>query len=441
MESTNSACEHVENVILISFDSLRSDYVAKISSAEAPNLCLMRDRGAFFRNAIVQAPLTIPSHASLFSGLYPAKTGVRDMHHKMSPVVPTVFSILNERGFCTMASSPMAMFRDRLGPGGLDKNVPFRYRPLKKSITALDGKRFFAFLHYWGTHTPYETRLPGYNPVDVLLNLLRPADRLQSIRYLRRIGDALWLSRIERIRKMVKEGHSQILPALRSGYKRAIVTADKFLAGVLNILKEGNLADKTLIVLTGDHGDSFNEHGEIDTAVGGRYEHGQFLYENIIKVPLVFFCPGQGLSQAFEAQVQQVDIVPTLLDALGVETDLDMDGRSLWSEHIVKGIAPEEDYTFSEVVRESLEMELRCVRTNSHKLIYNFNDNTYELYDLQVDPEEKAVLPADQQCDEKAILLDTLTAFAESRSIEGASYTVEERQEVENTLRNLGYMD
>jgi arylsulfatase A-like enzyme len=437
-----NAAERMENIVLISFDSLRSDFVAQLNPAEAPNFCRMRDEGAFFSNTIVHVPCTLPSHASMLSGLYPARTGVRDMHHKVPPEVPTLFSILRERGFYTIGSSTTPMLTaSRAGYKGIDEHVLFRHGPLRKSITAVKGKRLFVFLHCWGTHTPYETRLPGMRPADVALNVLGATRELENYRGVRRIGDMLWLARVKRIRAMVKERHSGIIPALKRGYKRALFKADRFLNGILEILKEANLAEKTLVVVTGDHGDSFNEHGEIDKASNGRYEHGQFLYDNVLKVPLIFFCPGRRFAQTVDAQIQQIDITPTLLEALGIEHNGPMDGSSLWSNSIIGAMPPKETFAFSEVVRESLNAELRCVRSPSHKLLRDYKSNTCELYDLRADPEEKNDLYPTDRCAEKAMLLDQLQAFSEFTSIDKAACTDSEQRQIQETLRNLGYID
>ena len=436
------AIGRMENVVLISFDSLRSDFVAQLNPAEAPNFCLMRDEGAFFSNTIVHVPCTIPSHACMLSGLYPARTGVRDMHHKVPPEVLTLFTILRERGFYTIGSSTTPMLTaSRAAYRGIDRQVPFRYRCLKTSIAAVKPKRFFAFLHYWDTHTPYETRLPGIRPADVALNVLGATRGLENYRYVRRIDEMLWLARVKRIRAMVKEGDSRIVPALKRGYKRAILRADRFLGGVLKILKEADLADKTLVVVTGDHGDSFNEHGEIDRASDGRYEHGQFLYDNVLRVPLIFFCPGRRFSRTYGTQVQQIDIAPTLLQALGIEHAGTMDGSSLWGSSIIGATPPQEIFAFSEVVRESLNIERRSVRSSSYKLLRDYKSNTCELYDLRIDPEEKNDLYPTDQCTEKTILLDRLQAFSGTRSVGNASSTGAEQRQIETTLRNLGYMD
>ena len=433
---------HMENVLLISFDSLRSDFVAQLTPAEAPNFCRMRDEGVFFRNTIVHVPCTIPSHACMLSGLYPANTGVRDMHHKVPSEVPTMFTLLKVRGFRTLGSSPTPMLTaSRAGYKGIDEHVPFRYGHLRKSIIGSAGTRFFAFLQYWGTHTPYETRLPGLKPADLALNVLGATRAIENYRGIRRVGDMVWLARIKRIRAMLKEGHPGIISALRQGYKRAIIKADRFMGGLLRILEEAGLADKTLIVVTGDHGDSFNEHGEIDKASDGRYEHGQFLYDNVLRVPLIFFCRGRRFARTCDTQIQQIDIAPTVLEALGIEHDGAMDGRPLWRNSIIGAAPPKETLAFSEVVRESINVELRSVRSRSHKLLRDYKNNTCEFYDLRADPQEQHDLYQTDQSAEKTMLLDSLQAFSESRSVAGAACSDDEQQRIKATLRNLGYID
>ncbi|GAF97281.1 unnamed protein product, partial [marine sediment metagenome] len=204
---------------------------------------------------------------------------------------------------------------------------------------------------------------------------------------------------------------------------------------------ETDLAKKTLVVVTGDHGDSFNEHGEINRALDGRYEHGQFLYDNVIKVPLIFYSGNQKFPKEFNGQVQEIDIAPTMLEAVGVNYNGTMDGTSLWTKNIVEGKEPENTFTFSEVVRESLDIELRCVRSSSSKLIYDYKNGAHELYDLDTDPEEINNLYHSDMRDEKDALWAQLQSFSKIDNIADTSYSESERKQIEQTLQNLGYLD
>jgi arylsulfatase A-like enzyme len=411
MKSVNDKKRFIKNVIVISFDSLRSDYIAKANSKETPFFCLVRDQGASFENAISQVPFTEPSHACMLTGLYPAKTGFRAQQQQLSPHVPSIFNILKDEGFSTMASSRTSIVK-YMAFGGVDQNIPFKCRKLEKAITKLDGKHFFAFLHYCDIHTPYETHFPGSKPKHLLLNALKPTHRFTDTRLLKRVLQHVRMMRVKAIRVAIKEGDTKILPAIKDGYKRSIINADKFVSGVLRSLEAAGVSDETLLVLTGDHGDSFNEHDEIHRSVEDRYEHGQFLYDNIIKVPLIFYCSAKKFTRVFKEQVRQIDIVPTILEALNVSYNGDLDGNSLWNAITGETKELAKNFAFTEVVREKWDIERRCVRTTSSKLIHDYKNDTYEIYDLIKDAEEKNNLWPGNGCSEKAILMAELEAFS-----------------------------
>jgi arylsulfatase A-like enzyme len=222
---------------------------------------------------------------------------------------------------------------------------------------------------------------------------------------------------------MMDEENSRIIPAIKQGYEDAIIKADKFVGRVLRLLEDVSVTDETLLVLTGDHGDSFNEHDEIHRAVDKRYEHGQFLYDNIIKVPLILYWPKKRFARVFDEQVQQIDIVPTILEALNVSYDGDLDGKSLWSAITGETAKLKRSFAFSEVVRERWGVERRCVRSMSSKLIRDYKNNTYELYDLRIDAEEKSNLWPGDGYDERTVLMAELEAFSKIASDVKVAYS------------------
>jgi arylsulfatase A-like enzyme len=430
----------IRNAILITFDSVRADLVAEAKAGDLPAICSLRDGGAFFRKSIVQMPSTVPSHTSMLTGLYPARTSVRDGHHKVPNGVPTIFSMLGKAGVRTFASLGTGMLATR-GIEGIQQRVPFRLSALAKAIETLRGGRFFVFVHYWDTHTPYETTLPGHNLTDILLNRLRIAELFKHVRVLRRISDCVWLRRVERIRKLMRAGDGRIVPAIKDGYKKSLAKADRFVGKLLKILRAAGVADDTLLILTADHGDSFNEHDEIHRAADKRYEHGQFLYDNVITVPLIFYGPKSGPAQMFDRQVQQIDILPTILDAMGVDCEEQLDGKSLWGGCTGEQQDVETQFAFSEVVRDQWGIERRCVRTPRFKLIRDYKNNTHELYDLKADPQETKNLWPFDLCTEKTRLVSELEAFAGIAAGRVQSYAEGEQRQIEQTLRNLGYLD
>jgi arylsulfatase A-like enzyme len=439
METKANTTDKIEHVILISFDSLRSDYIAALSDEEIPAFALMKKEGAYFENAIVQAPMTIPSHCSMLTGLYPANTGVRDMHHQLPSEIPSIFNFLQKAGVRTISVASTHMLKSRQITG-IDDHLNLSLTQFAKILKLIKGKPSFSFIHYWDTHTPYETQLPLTGFKDILLNTLRPPKIFKNLPGGERVADFLELQRVNRIRKLLKRKNPNIIEAAKKGYIKSIVTADKFLAKTYNTMKKLNLFEKTLFIIMGDHGDSFNEHSEIDRLSDLRYEHGQFLYDNILKVPLIFYWPGLHVGNHFTQQVELIDIVPTILDALSVESDRKFDGISLINAIYGKNDQKFNSYTFSEVVRESLDLYLRCVRSAKTKLIRDEKLNQYEMYDLVNDPQEKNNIWSQDPNDEKDILLKELDRFSKIASMETEKTTDADKEKIEKALKDLGYM-
>lgn len=439
MNSKEIESTRIHNVILISFDSLRSDYIAQLKHNDAPNFCMMRDNGVFFKNAIVQAPFTIPSHCSMLTGLYPANSNVRDMHHQLPSDIPSIFNILKNEGILTLSFASTPMLESRRITG-IDKELKLSPKKFEKTINQIKGKRFFAFFHSWDTHTPYDTRLPINKPMDLILNLLKTFKIFKDLPGGAKYNDLIDLQIIERIRSMVNEDNPEIIEAIKKGYKRSISIADKFLGHIFKIIQDAGLAEKTLIIIMGDHGDSFNEHNEIHRQADKRYEHGHFLYDNILKVPLIFYTPKNIIKKIYDEQIQLIDIVPTMLEALGINNHIALDGLSFWDALRGKNNVPQREFTFSEVVRESRNVELRCIRSNKTKLIIDYNSGEYELYDLIKDPDEQNNLWPNDPYHEKDLMLNELASFSKIESQKQSIASDAEKKKIEKALQALGYI-
>jgi arylsulfatase A-like enzyme len=439
MDTKSKTNHKIEHVILISYDSLRSDYISALSDEEIPAFGLMKKEGAFFENAIVQAPMTIPSHCSMLTGLYPANTGVRDMHHQLPSEIQSLFNLLQNGGIHTISVASTPMLKSRKITG-IDVHLKLSLSQLSKNLKSNTGKPSFSFIHYWDTHTPYETQLPTKSLKDVLLNMLKPLKMFKNIKGGERVNDFLELQRVNRIRYLLKQKHPRIMEAAKKGYINSIKTADKFLADTFYTMKKLDLYEKTLFIIMGDHGDSFNEHNEIDRQPDLRYEHGHFLYDNILKIPLIFFWPGQKVGKHFTQQVELIDLTPTILDSLNVKCDKKFDGISL-----IKAINGDNDqkfkpYVFSEVVRESRDLSLRSVRSSKTKLIKDDKTNKYELFDLVNDSEEQNNLWPQDPHNEKSTLLEELDKFSKIDSKETEETSDADKEKIEKALKDLGYM-
>ena len=389
----------MNKVLFISLDSVRSDYLCVEGDAElcrkfsTPNLYNLSKNGLLFKNTFVQVPFTVPSHTCMFTGMYPFNHGVRDQRDRLNHNVSTIFDILQSHGFEIASFSDVAILKDR----GFNWNYcgECTLRNLENKLEELKNQKFFIFVHYWDVHTPYKVKIPNKNIKDIIANSLPKFNSLKKYFGFRSIYNYFWLYKIKRIRKIVLSGDKEIISKIKKGYIQSIQEADGFIGDLVQIIKKIGILDDTLIVITADHGDSFNEHNEIDSTVDDRYEHGQFLFDNVLRVPLIFYLPSRLPSARIESQVREIDILPTILEILKIDNEelkasLNFDGWSLLP-YIYQNDNPNQiEYIYSEVVRKDLnkKIEKRSLRTKDYKIIVDFVKGERKLFDLNSDPEE-----------------------------------------------------
>jgi arylsulfatase A-like enzyme/Flp pilus assembly protein TadD len=271
-------------VVLVSIDTLRADHLPAYGykDVETPALDALRADSILFRNAYSQVPLTLPSHTSLMTGLLPAETGVRDnLGFRKSPKIATLASILKKRGYATGAAISTIVLTGEsgmkdgfdlydasiettapgMGLGRVQRAGGESAAILDRWIAGLPSTPFFAFLHLYEPHTPYE-----------------PPEPFRS-RY------------------------------AKSPYDGEIATADDIVGRFLASLKERGLYDRALVILLSDHGEGLGEHGED--------EHGVFLYRETLHVPLMVKLPKSARAgTAVDDPVGLIDVLPTVLDVV-----------------------------------------------------------------------------------------------------------------------------
>jgi arylsulfatase A-like enzyme/Tfp pilus assembly protein PilF len=342
----------IRTVVLITIDTLRADRVGAYgwSDARTPAMDALAVRGTRFTRAFATAPITMPSHASLLTGLYPPGHGSRHNGMRMRDEPATLATILRERGWATGAFvSAFPLDRrfgldrgfDRYGdrmPRGPDGRL-LNERPGRHTVDealawlgGIDGQPAFLWVHLFEPHAPYEAD-PSRGP----------------------------------------DGGS--LP-VQTRYDDEVARAD---AGVGRLL-EGLAARRSeaLIVVAGDHGEAFGEHGEI--------AHSVFLYDTTLRVPLIVAGPGIGAGTTSATDVSLADVLPTVLGALGLPP-ADVDGVSLLP--LVKGgsIAPRDLYaeTFAPLYDFGWS-SLRSVRSGGWKYVAAPSP---ELYNVALDAGEE----------------------------------------------------
>ncbi len=395
------------NVLLITLDTTRSDRIGCYGFAQAttPNLDRLAGEGVRFARVYCPAPLTLPSHSSIMTGLYPATHGVRNNGRDLASKWRTLAGILKARGFATAAFVSSFSVDSRFGLGrGFDvyddtfeAQAPLKGANAERRAEAtfarfsrwLDGtgqNRFFAWVHYYDPHLPYDPPSP----------------------------------------------YREASPG--RPYDGEIAYMDHYVGAILEALKAKGLLDKTLIVVAGDHGEGFGD--KVETG------HGIFLYEETLRVPLLFRDPAAfPRPGVVTGAVRLVDVAPTILETLGFKAEAaGMEGRSLTSrigkkaptdfDSLIETFYPRENYGWSELVG---------IVSGPWKFIQAPRP---ELYDLSKDPEEKtdlaASVPAKAAELRNMLEQELLQLSAVSGATGGpAAARVDDRER----LRSLGYVN
>jgi arylsulfatase A-like enzyme len=340
------------NLLVITLDTTRADAIGTYGGrAVTPTLDQLADTGFMFEQASTVAPLTLPAHCSLFTGLFPPGHHVHGNGQALASGFVTLAERLNARGFETGAFvSSFVLDRE----WGLNQGFDV-YRDVD-------------------TH-------PG--PID-RTSLRRPADRI--------VDDALgWLHEIDRSRFFAwlhfYDAHAPSQPPAefaspngQDTYAGAIGFIDFQLSRVISFLDERGLLESTVVVIVGDHGESLGEHGEPT--------HGLFVYQSVIHVPLIIRVPVARMQgRRVTEPVRVVDILPTVLDLLGQTAAPATDGTSLVP--LMSGAVKEmglEAYSESRYGFDRFGWSpLKALRQGRFKLILAPRP---ELYDLASDPDE-----------------------------------------------------
>ena len=351
-----------------------------------------------FENALTPAPLTLPAHTSLLTGLLPRHHGVRDNGiYRVPENVPTLASTLRQAGYDTAAvvgsaildrqyglARGFARYDDAVGQGGLAIAERKASAVTDGAIAAARGLRkpFFLFVHYFDPHAVYDPPAPFS----------------------------------ERFRDDLYEGE--------------IAYVDEQIGRLRDALDAGGLLDGTIVVLVSDHGESLGEHGEAT--------HGVFLYQATLHVPLVVVAPGRWPSgKRVTSLASLVDVAPTLLEISGQPVPSGLDGSSL--SPALAGSPPRRWLPVeSEFGYDSYGWApLVGITDGSLKWI---GAPEPELYDLPRDPHESANLIAERPQDaDRLASLWKKTAGEDRRSPPVKDDSDQARSERLERLAALGY--
>ena len=386
------------NLVVITLDTTRADRLGCYGFAgiETPNIDALAAEGVLFEHATATVPLTFPSHSSIFTGLVPPHHGARDNGgFFLDDAKVTLAERMRQAGYATGAFVGAWVLEAKWGLAQGFDEYSDRFDLSKYKVVSLgtvqkpgdevmDGalawlekvgsRKFFAWVHLYDPHTPYDPPEPF-------------ASRYRSQPYL---GE--------------------------------IAYTDKVVGRLVTWLRDRGLLDRTLVVLTGDHGESLGDHGEST--------HAYFIYDATTHVPLIVRTPW-GLRGRRAAQTSGVDIMPTALDLLGLPPQDGLDGRSLALTLLDPG-ASADTLAYSETYFPRYHFgwqHLRGVRNLRYKYI---DAPQPELYDLQQDPGETNNIykSFSRRAEELRLRMEELTK-------EGASAAPERRSLDPDTLQRL----
>jgi len=352
--TASGATPAAPNVVVITIDTLRADHLGcyGYEQIKTPHIDALAADGVRFARAYTPVPVTLPAHTAIFTGTYPPLSGMHDFSgNKLNPAQPTMASILKDQGYITGAVVASGVLDSRFG---LNHGFDFYYdhfdfsRLQESNLEEMERpgnvvadqvldwlnqnyqKKFFLWMHLYDPHYPYNPPAPY-------------SDEYKS-----------------------------------HPYDGEIAFADAQVGRLIAFLKEKGLYQNTVIVLSGDHGESLGEHGE--------KTHGFFIYNATLHVPLIFHVPGGMGGKTVSDIVNLADILPTVLQLVKVEAPRQVQGQSLAPLLAGEKAGPRALYSETFLPRLHFNWsELRGAETDH----YHFIDAPKpELYDLTKDPGE-----------------------------------------------------
>lgn len=469
------------NIVLISIDTLRADHLScyGYKRPTTPNIDRIAANGARFRNAYSTAVWTPPAHASMLTGLYPSQHGVTD-NKRLSENIPTLAETLHAHGYVTagFVNNPLVgamvgldrghdqfheIWRGDNASTKVGRAAKYARRKLRETLgkndhgaqltnrgvkTWLDkqawsSRPFYLFLHYIEPHNPIGAPKPfRHKFVDPRLDDFIDKEKLARVAHnpLCCFTDEIRLTKDE-------------LTYLIALYDGEIAYVDAMVGEVVQTLRQMQMLENTLLIITADHGEHFGEHG--------MFSHVSSLYEPIVHVPLIvhhpkFYQPGS----IYDGPVQTIDIFPTVLDLLatsypgpvappgrsllpaGGKLQLDA-GRPIiaeWEGRVPKYVKRKlrERHLNSPGDYDFMTQRMKMVRKQNHKYILR-EDGDEQLFNLASDPTESRNLATSEPaiCD---ALKRHLSELEDMALFSTSANEVEMNDDVKARLQDLGYL-
>lgn len=429
------------NVIVVTLDTLSANHLPCYGYYRntSPKLCSFAEENIFFQDAYSNGTWTLPSHASIFSGLYPMNVGVNDYFDRMDPKITLLPQLLKSNGYNTMLffpdrnnpSFPIDGVYDRLGDS-VYQNIDY---PWDKSIemfkeSVKNKNKTFMFLHTYDVHEPFiigesqqkyrpfnnklptthesfekiewtnefiekiveQVRLgidsdPAFQQDRKAAEILFPKllkvypDRKKTVEVLNEIANTgmLWNYMFDqKYTRLIDTKNPDDINSLISLYDQTINNLDENkVSMIIDLVNDPEFKENTVLVILGDHGEEFMEHG---------YLYHVTPYNSNVRVPLIMHVPGIKNKKVNES-VQLVDVFPTLTEILGINTNIKFDGKSLIRR--ILGIDKSKDL----IITNGEFLETMALKYGQWKLYLKKQDDgsylPYELYNVLENSREK----------------------------------------------------
>jgi len=426
------------DVVLIGIDTLRADATSLYGPSlhgrdTTPNLRKLAERGVLFRNAVSQAPWTIPSFGAIHTGRYPHEHGGYSLNGALRDNEVLLAEALAEAGYATRAVvshtyvGPQRGFAQ--GFERYDASNALGHRAITSEavtdlalriLAARDERPLFLFAHYFDAHYEYMDH-PESEYGDSYQGWLRHENDYENLL---------------KNRQMVSAEENRWLVDL---YEEEIAHTDREIGRLLAALEQSGRMERTLIVVVADHGEEFLDHGS--------YGHTSTLWQEQLHVPLLVVPPGSKRAARVDGVVETRAVFGTVLDTLGVDFAEAARARSLLRHVAADGseLPDPQAKAFSitwlpdSEVAWGKRMCISSLREGRWKLVRHYTWERTLLFDLEADPREQRDLAAAEP-ERAAAMAATLEAWTEEQKNRGAGRKISVDAEELRKLKELGYL-
>jgi arylsulfatase A-like enzyme len=426
-------------IILISLDTLRADHLGIYGyhRSTSPSIDAFAKDSIVFENAVVQAPNTLPSHMSIMTSLYPHSHGVKGNRSLPSENL-TLAELLQQGGYKTAAFADGGWMRAVFGFSqgfaiydgekkvGIAKILPKVKRWLEKN----SSQPFFLFMHCYDIHSPYDPP-PPYDRMfqdDIYMGSFVPST--ENLRL------AAW----NQVR--LNEQDLQHTIALYDG---GIRYTDEILGKFFAYLRNSGLYDKSLIIVTSDHGEEFMEHGS--------FLHWQLYYRPNLHVPLIIHLPvSLQKGVRIDEFVQSIDLLPTILNLAKLPEHSEAQGRSLVPvinaygnilhrslRQVAQFFRKDLPLSFSETRSFLMRGRNVSVIDDGHQMIYNQASQALQLFNIHADPLAQDNIAKNHSDIVKNLLSEFTTFYNTLSTVETPTIVLD--KQTEDQLEALGYIE